>query len=136
MGASRKHVVAAWPPGIEPGQLYALWCRLGLALLVASLAFSGRAERVRDEEPGLPRLSKAAERLGVGLEEAHGAVRWLLGEGERAGEDELAHLVGLLAALLTGLPELFRQALVLPLTRQATRMLRENDRGGGDIVMC
>jgi len=126
MGASRQHDVAAWPPETDPREILELWHRLGVALLAASLAYGGRAERIREEEPALPRLAVAARAVGVGLAEARDAVLWLLGEGE----GELQHLVVLLAALLTGLPRLFRLGLTLPLVRQAARLLGENQGGG------
>jgi hypothetical protein len=129
MGATRGHVTG-WPRRIDPQKVYRLWCRAGQALLAASLAYGGRAEAIHEEDPALPRLAEAAKAMGIGLEEARGAIHWWLGEGERGGEDEMAHLVGLLAGLLTGLPKLFRQALALPLARRASRLLGESQGGG------
>jgi hypothetical protein len=112
--------------GIDLRELLAMWDLLGRGLLLVWLAYRGRAEAFHGEPAGTPRLAEAAARLGLGLEPARAAVLFLLGEGEQG---ELSHLALLLAALVSGLPPLFRTALALPLVRCAARLLREN-RGG------
>lgn len=77
-------------PDTDMATMYRLWCRLGLALLCAAMAYDGRAEGIREEGQGCPRLEAAAGTLGVGLSEARAAVMWLLGEGESQGQGELA----------------------------------------------